>query len=232
MIGAGYVGLVSSVCFAEFGADVICVDKDASKVEALQAGRVPIYEPGLSSMIAANAAAGRLKFTMDLTAAVSTADAIFIAVGTPSRRGDGHADLTYVFEAAKEIAAAARPGAVIVTKSTVPVGSGRQVEAAIREERPDLDFDVASNPEFLREGSAIGDFMRPDRVVIGAESPRAANSTATGWPSFRAKGTARAAAPNRAINARRMTTAMLMGQRILWANSKPKRKPSSVSHHM
>ena len=175
MIGAGYVGLVSSVCFAEFGADVICVDKDASKVEALQAGRVPIYEPGLSSMIAANAAAGRLKFTMDLTAAVSTADAIFIAVGTPSRRGDGHADLTYVFEAAKEIAAAARPGAVIVTKSTVPVGSGRQVEAAIREERPDLDFDVASNPEFLREGSAIGDFMRPDRVVIGAESPRAAN---------------------------------------------------------
>lgn len=175
MIGAGYVGLVSSVCFAEFGADVICVDKDPSKVEALQAGRVPIYEPGLSSMIAANKAAGRLKFTMDLAAAVSAADAIFIAVGTPSRRGDGHADLTYVFEAAKEIAAAARPGAVIVTKSTVPVGSGRQVEAAIREERPDLDFDVASNPEFLREGSAIGDFMRPDRVVIGAESPRAAN---------------------------------------------------------
>ncbi len=175
MIGAGYVGLVSSVCFAEFGADVICVDKDASKVEALQAGRVPIYEPGLSGMIAANTAAGRLKFTMDLAAAVSTADAIFIAVGTPSRRGDGHADLTYVFEAAKEIAAAARPGAVIVTKSTVPVGSGRQVAAAIRAERPGLDFDVASNPEFLREGSAIGDFMRPDRVVIGAESPRAAN---------------------------------------------------------
>lgn len=175
MIGAGYVGLVSSVCFAEFGADVICVDKDASKVENLQAGRVPIYEPGLSSMIAANTAAGRLKFTMDLANAVKDADAIFIAVGTPSRRGDGHADLTYVFEAAKEIAAAARSGAVIVTKSTVPVGSGRQVEATIREERPDLDFDVASNPEFLREGSAIVDFMRPDRVVIGAESPRAAN---------------------------------------------------------
>ena len=175
MIGAGYVGLVSSACFAEFGADVICVDKDAGKVEALQAGRVPIYEPGLEAMIASNTAAGRLKFTMDLAAAVSTADAIFIAVGTPSRRGDGHADLTYVFEAAKEIAAAAQPGAVIVTKSTVPVGSGRQVAAAIRIERPDLDFDVASNPEFLREGSAIGDFMRPDRVVIGAESARAQN---------------------------------------------------------
>ncbi len=175
MIGAGYVGLVSSVCFAEFGADVICVDKDEGKVKALQAGSVPIYEPGLENMIAANATAGRLKFTTDLSAAVASADAIFIAVGTPSRRGDGHADLTYVFDAAREIAGAARPGAVIVTKSTVPVGSGRQVASAIREERPDLDFDVASNPEFLREGSAIGDFMRPDRVVIGAESERAAN---------------------------------------------------------
>lgn len=174
MIGAGYVGLVSGACFAEFGADVVCVDKDSERITALNGGQVPIYEPGLDLLIAGNIQAGRLTFTTDLRDAVSHADAIFIAVGTPSRRGDGHADLTFVFDAAKEVAAYARDGAVIVTKSTVPVGSGRKVAEAIKAAQPGLEFEIASNPEFLREGSAIADFMRPDRVVIGVENERAA----------------------------------------------------------
>jgi UDPglucose 6-dehydrogenase len=173
MIGTGYVGLVSGACFAEFGVEVTCVDKDAAKVEALQAGRIPIYEPGLDALVERNVGAGRLQFTTDLGAAVKDQDAVFIAVGTPSRRGDGHADLTYVFAAAEEIARHLDAYTVIVTKSTVPVGTGRRVERRVRAIRPDLDFDVASNPEFLREGSAIEDFMRPDRVVVGAETERA-----------------------------------------------------------
>jgi UDPglucose 6-dehydrogenase len=173
MIGSGYVGLVSGACFSDFGHDVICVDKDASKIEALHAGRMPIYEPGLDQLVATNVAAGRLTFTTDLAAAVAGADAIFIAVGTPSRRGDGHADLTYVFEATKEIGAAVTGPTVVVTKSTVPVGTGDRVEDILREERPDIDIAVVSNPEFLREGAAIGDFKRPDRIVIGTEDPRA-----------------------------------------------------------
>ena len=173
MVGTGYVGLVSGACFSEFGHTVTCVDKDVRKVEALRRGEIPIFEPGLDKLVAENAAAGRLSFTTDLAEAVVGADAIFIAVGTPSRRGDGHADLSYVYAAAEEIAAALTNYAVIVTKSTVPVGTGAEVERRIRAVRPDLDFDVASNPEFLREGSAIEDFRRPDRVVVGAESDRA-----------------------------------------------------------
>ncbi|MGE0253782.1 MAG: UDP-glucose/GDP-mannose dehydrogenase family protein [Alphaproteobacteria bacterium] len=173
MIGAGYVGLVSGACFSEFGWTVICVDKDQGRVERLRAGEVPIYEPGLDRLIATNVAAGRLSFTTDLPAAVAAADVVFIAVGTPSRRGDGHADLTYVYGAAREIAAALSGFTVVVTKSTVPVGTGREVERLIRETRPDADFAIASNPEFLREGSAIEDFMRPDRVVVGTASDRA-----------------------------------------------------------
>jgi len=173
MIGSGYVGLVSGACFSDFGHDVVCVDKDATKVDALKAGRMPIFEPGLEQLVAANVAAGRLTFTTDLAAAVADADAIFIAVGTPSRRGDGHADLTYVFEATKEIAAAVTGPTVVVTKSTVPVGTGDRVEEILREERPDVDIAVVSNPEFLREGAAIGDFKRPDRIVIGTEDARA-----------------------------------------------------------
>ncbi|HMK68271.1 MAG TPA: UDP-glucose/GDP-mannose dehydrogenase family protein [Stellaceae bacterium] len=173
VIGTGYVGLVSGACFSEFGVSVTCVDKDADKIERLKAGEVPIYEPGLEGLVASNARAGRLTFTTDLPAAVAGADAVFIAVGTPSRRGDGHADLTYVYGAAEEIARALTGYAVVVTKSTVPVGTGRQVEQILRRVRPDASFDVVSNPEFLREGSAIGDFMRPDRVVIGAETDRA-----------------------------------------------------------
>lgn len=173
MVGTGYVGLVSGTCFSEFGWDVTCVDTDETKVAQLQAGEVPIYEPGLTSLVRNNVAGGRLTFTTELAAAVAEADAVFIAVGTPSRRGDGHADLSYVFDAAREIAAALTGYTVIVTKSTVPVGSSREVERIIREARPDADFDVVSNPEFLREGSAIGDFMRPDRVVIGADGERA-----------------------------------------------------------
>ena len=173
MIGSGYVGLVSGACFSDFGHDVICVDKDASKIDALHAGRMPIYEPGLDQLVAKNVAAGRLTFTTDLTSAVAGADAIFIAVGTPSRRGDGHADLTYVFEATKEIAAAVTGPVVVVTKSTVPVGTGDRVEDILKEERPDIDIQVVSNPEFLREGAAIGDFKRPDRIVIGTEDARA-----------------------------------------------------------
>jgi UDPglucose 6-dehydrogenase len=174
MVGTGYVGLVSGACFSEFGIDVVCVDKDAEKIDRLRRGEMPIFEPGLEALISANERAGRLGFTTDLGQAAKGADAVFIAVGTPSRRGDGHADLSHVLEAAREIAVALDNGyTVIVTKSTVPVGTGRKVEAILRETRPDADFDVASNPEFLREGSAIQDFMRPDRVVIGTDSERA-----------------------------------------------------------
>ena len=173
MVGSGYVGLVSGACFSEFGIEVVCVDKDERKIARLGRGEIPIFEPGLAALIASNAKDGRLSFTTDLAAAVGEADAVFIAVGTPSRRGDGHADLSYVYAAAREIAAALSGYTVVVTKSTVPVGTGREVERIIRELRPDADFDMASNPEFLREGSAIGDFMRPDRVVIGAEGSRA-----------------------------------------------------------
>lgn len=172
MIGTGYVGLVSGACFSEFGIEVICVDKDEKKIEGLHNNIMPIYEPGLDDLVADNVKAGRLSFTTDLKAAVKQSDAVFIAVGTPSRRGDGHADLSYVYAAAKEIAEAMDGYTVVVTKSTVPVGTGREVEKIIRETRPDADFDVVSNPEFLREGSAINDFMRPDRVVIGTESER------------------------------------------------------------
>jgi UDPglucose 6-dehydrogenase len=173
VIGTGYVGLVSGACFSEFGVEVVCVDKDIGKIEALRAGRMPIFEPGLEKLVADNVKDGRLSFSTDIDKAVKGADAVFIAVGTPSRRGDGHADLSYVYAAAKEIAEAADRPAVVVTKSTVPVGTGREVARILRQTRPDLEFDIASNPEFLREGSAIGDFMRPDRVVIGAESDRA-----------------------------------------------------------
>jgi UDPglucose 6-dehydrogenase len=173
MIGTGYVGLVSGTCFSDFGHEVTCIDKDAGKVEALQSGRIPIYEPGLESLVAGNARAGRLHFTTDLADAVPQADAVFIAVGTPSRRGDGHADLSYVYAAAREMAAYLAPGTVVVTKSTVPVGTGDEVLRIIREVRPDLDISVASNPEFLREGAAIEDFKHPDRIVIGCEDERA-----------------------------------------------------------
>jgi len=173
MIGTGYVGLVSGACFAEFGPEVTCVDLDEAKIQRLLNGEIPIYEPGLDDLVAKGIKAGRLGFTTDLKAAVAGADAVFIAVGTPSRRGDGHADLRYVEAAAAEIARAMTGYTVVVTKSTVPVGTGRRVAQIIRETNPTADFDVASNPEFLREGSAIGDFMRPDRVVIGAETERA-----------------------------------------------------------
>jgi UDPglucose 6-dehydrogenase len=173
MIGSGYVGLVSGACFAEFGFDVTCVDKDEDKIARLNAGKMPIFEPGLGALVAKNTGAGRLIFSTDVTAAVAAADVVFIAVGTPSRRGDGHADLGYVHAAAEEIAGALSGYTVVVTKSTVPVGTGCEVHRIIAAARPDADFDVASNPEFLREGSAIGDFMRPDRVVIGADSARA-----------------------------------------------------------
>jgi UDPglucose 6-dehydrogenase len=173
MIGTGYVGLVSGACFSEFGVSVRCVDQDAAKIAGLQRGEMPIYEPGLAALVAANVAAGRLSFTTDLAAAVTDADAVFIAVGTPSRRGDGHADLSYVFAAAEAIGRALRGPAVVVTKSTVPVGTGYQVAAILRGNRAKGGVEVAANPEFLREGSAITDFMRPDRVVIGADSERA-----------------------------------------------------------
>ena len=173
VIGTGYVGLVSGACFSEFGVSVVCVDKEEAKIARLQRGEMPIYEPGLESLVAANVAAGRLSFTTELKPAIAGADAVFIAVGTPSRRGDGHADLSYVFAAAEEIGGALTDYTVVVTKSTVPVGTGRQVAAILRRVCPGGQFDVASNPEFLREGSAIEDFMRPDRVVIGADSERA-----------------------------------------------------------
>src|SRR3954452_3234864 len=177
MIGTGYVGLVSGACFSEFGVSVTCVDKDAGKIERLSRGEMPIYEPGLDELVASNKAAGRLCFTTDLKSAVAGADAVFIAVGTPSRRGDGHADLSYVFAAAAEIGEALQQNGnertVVVTKSTVPVGTGRRVGSILKKALPPTRFDVASNPEFLREGSAIADFMRPDRVVIGTDSEHA-----------------------------------------------------------
>lgn len=173
MIGAGYVGLVSGACFADFGHDVVCVDKDAGKIAALHAGKMPIFEPGLDELVRKNAAAERLHFTTDLASSIADADAVFIAVGTPSRRGDGHADLSYVYAAAHELAGLIAGHTVIVTKSTVPVGTGDEVERIIREANPDADFAVVSNPEFLREGAAITDFKRPDRIVIGSEDERA-----------------------------------------------------------
>ncbi|MFN9309478.1 UDP-glucose dehydrogenase family protein [Gemmatimonas sp.] len=173
MIGTGYVGLVSGACFAEFGSTVTCVDLNADKIDRLRAGEIPIYEPGLDDLVATGQKSGRLRFTTDLASAVAEADAVFLAVGTPSRRGDGHADLRYVEAAAIEVARALSGFTVIITKSTVPVGTGRRVAELVRETNPTADFAVASNPEFLREGSAIGDFMRPDRVVIGCEHDRA-----------------------------------------------------------
>jgi len=173
MIGTGYVGLVSGACFAEFGAEVTCVDVDADKIARLERGEIPIYEPGLEDLVAKNAAARRLRFSTDFAEPVRGADLVFIAVGTPSRRGDGYADLSYVYDAARAIAAYLEGYTVIVDKSTVPVGTARNVARIAGEVNPQADFDIASNPEFLREGSAIGDFMRPDRVVIGVESARA-----------------------------------------------------------
>jgi UDPglucose 6-dehydrogenase len=173
MIGAGYVGLVSGACFAEFGANVTCLDVDAGKIEALQNGKIPIYEPGLEDLVHSNMRAGRLQFSTQFQDWVGDADLIFIAVGTPTRRGDGHADLKYVYAAATQIAAHLKGYTLIVDKSTVPVGTAREVKRVIQEANPTADFDVASNPEFLREGSAINDFMRPDRVVLGVESERA-----------------------------------------------------------
>lgn len=173
IIGAGYVGLVSGCCFAEFGADVDCVDLDETRIKALQKGLIPIYEPGLDRLLAANNKAGRLRFTTELSSVVPSADLVFVAVGTPSRRGDGHADLSYVYTAASEVAEHLQGFTVIVNKSTVPVGTAREVKRIVSQANPQADFDVASNPEFLREGAAISDFMRPDRVVIGAESERA-----------------------------------------------------------
>ncbi|MBD8890771.1 UDP-glucose dehydrogenase family protein [Roseibium litorale] len=173
MIGSGYVGLVSGACLADFGHDVVCVDKAADKIEALKRGEIPIFEPGLDALVASNAKAGRLSFTTDLSGPVSEADVVFIAVGTPSRRGDGHADLSYVYGVAREIASAVKGFTVVVTKSTVPVGTGDEVERIIRETNPDADVAVVSNPEFLREGAAIGDFKRPDRIVVGLDDERA-----------------------------------------------------------
>ena len=173
MIGTGYVGLVSGACFADFGHDVICIDKDVAKIERLRAGRMPIYEPGLEDIVARNVDAGRLTFACEYGEAVREAEAVFIAVGTPSRRGDGHADLTYVHAAAEELAPLLDGFTVVVTKSTVPVGTGDEIEAILRRIRPDAQFAVVSNPEFLREGAAIEDFKRPDRVVVGLEDERA-----------------------------------------------------------
>src|SRR6202521_4645816 len=173
MIGTGYVGLVSGACFADFGHQVTCVDKDGDKIAALRRGEIPIFEPGLDALVATNVKAGRLDFATDLTKPVADADAVFIAVGTPSRRGDGHADLSYVYAAAREIAGALDGFTVVVTKSTVPVGAGDEVERIIAELRPDADFVVVSNPEFLREGAAISDFKRPDRIVVGTTDERA-----------------------------------------------------------
>ena len=172
MIGTGYVGLVSGACFADFGHEVCCVDKDAGKIDGLNAGRMPIWEPGLEALVKANAERGRLTFTTDLPSAVAQAEAVFIAVGTPARRGDGHADLTFVFAAVRELAQVITPGTVVVTKSTVPVGTGDEIERILKEEGVD-DVSVASNPEFLREGAAIADFKHPDRIVVGAEDERA-----------------------------------------------------------
>ena len=175
MVGAGYVGLVSGACFSDFGHHVVCVDNDEDRVAALKRGEIPIHEPGLGELVAKNVEAGRLAFDRDLKAAVGKAEVVFIAVGTPSRRGDGHADLSYVHAAARELAKALPKSAVVVTKSTVPVGTGDEVERIIREENPDADFAVVSNPEFLREGAAIRDFKHPDRIVIGTDDARARN---------------------------------------------------------
>src|ERR1700739_3618129 len=172
MIGTGYVGLVSGACFAHFGHHVTCVDKDADKIAALSRGEIPIYEPGLTELVRSNIRDHRLAFGTELANPVAAADAVFIAVGTPSRRGDGHADLSYVYAATREIAAALRGFTAVVTKSTVPVGTGDEVETIIREKRPDADVCVVSNSEFLREGAAIRDFMHPDRIVVGTEDPR------------------------------------------------------------
>src|SRR5271156_3812564 len=172
MIGAGYVGLVSGACFADFGHQVTCIDKDTAKVAALNRGEIPIFEPGLADLVAANMRQGRLEFAAD-TSRIGQAEAVFIAVGTPSRRGDGHADLTYVYEAVREIAPLLSPAAVVVTKSTVPVGTGDEIERILREKRRDAEIQVVSNPEFLREGAAIQDFKHPDRIVIGATDERA-----------------------------------------------------------
>ncbi|WP_238179893.1 nucleotide sugar dehydrogenase, partial [Methylobacterium oxalidis] len=174
MVGSGYVGLVSGTCFADFGHSVVCIDKDPAKIEALNAGRIPIYEPGLEALVADNVRQGRLTFTTAMRDAVAQADAVFIAVGTPSRRGDGFADLSFVYAAAREIAQSLSGFTVVVTKSTVPVGTGDEVERILRETAPDAEVAVVSNPEFLREGAAISDFKRPDRIVIGAEDERAA----------------------------------------------------------
>jgi UDPglucose 6-dehydrogenase len=173
MIGTGYVGLVSGACFADFGHDVVCIDKDAGKIERLEAGIMPIFEPGLELLVASNVKAGRLRFATEAGEAVAAADAVFIAVGTPSRRGDGHADLSYVYAVAEEIAGLVDGFTVVVTKSTVPVGTGDEIEAIIKQRRPEADVAVVSNPEFLREGAAINDFKRPDRVVVGIEDERA-----------------------------------------------------------
>jgi UDPglucose 6-dehydrogenase len=173
MIGSGYVGLVSGTCFADFGHDVVCIDLDQTKIDLLLKGIMPIFEPGLDALVKTNVEAGRLKFTTDLASGVDGAEAIFIAVGTPSRRGDGHADLSYVYQAARDLGAVLKHSAVIVTKSTVPVGTGDEVERILREVAPDMNHAVVSNPEFLREGAAISDFKRPDRIVIGTEDPRA-----------------------------------------------------------
>jgi UDPglucose 6-dehydrogenase len=178
MVGTGYVGLVSGACFADFGHHVVCIDKDADKIARLMRGEIPIYEPGLAELVARNAAQSRLRFTTDLKAAVAQADAVFISVGTPSRRGDGHADLSYVYDAAREIAGALSRFTVVVTKSTVPVGTGDEVERIIREARPDAQFAVVSNPEFLREGAAIRDFKHPDRIVVGTSDKRARDAMA------------------------------------------------------
>ena len=178
VIGSGYVGLVSGACFADFGHDIVCVDKDAGKIERLNAGKIPIFEPGLDELVATNRAAGRLTFTTDLKGHMAGAEVVFLAVGTPSRRGDGHADLTYVYQAAKEVAEMAQGPLVVATKSTVPVGTGDEVERIVAKARPDLSLLVASNPEFLREGSAIEDFKRPDRIVIGANDQRARDAMA------------------------------------------------------
>jgi len=178
MIGTGYVGLVSGACIADFGHQVTCVDKDGAKISALNAGEIPIYEPGLSDLVRSNVQQGRLSFSTALREAVSDADAVFIAVGTPSRRGDGHADLSYVYEATREIAAALQGFTVVITKSTVPVGTGDEVERIIREMRPEVDVAVASNPEFLREGAALHDFKHPDRIVVGADDERARQTVA------------------------------------------------------
>ena len=179
MIGTGYVGLVSGACFADFGHQVCCIDKDAGKIEGLNAGKMPIWEPGLEALVKANAARGQLTFTTDLVAGVKGAEAVFIAVGTPTRRGDGHADLTFVFDAVRELAKVIAPGTVVVTKSTVPVGTGDRIEEILREEGIS-DVSVASNPEFLREGAAIADFKHPDRIVVGAEDVVCQPSSARG----------------------------------------------------